>query len=77
MNALFAFVFHALLLKIQFMFIFQLSNGTRDNLRGYLADYLFGAYGMAKANLMYSMVFLIINFTVVLFLYHRKVFFRV
>ena len=77
MNALFAFVFHALLLKIQFMFFFQLSNGTKDNLRAYLADYLFGAYGMANANLMYSMVFLILNFNVVLFLYHRKVFLRI
>lgn len=77
MNALFAFILHALLLKIQSMFYFPLRNGTLDNMRAFLADYFFGSYGTQNAALYYSIGFLLLNFLVVALLYRYKIFIRI
>ena len=77
MNALFAFILHVLLLKIQSMFYFPLRNGHPDYLRAALADQLFGSYGMHNAALFYSICFLIVNFFVVAVLYRYKIFIRI
>ncbi|CEG57084.1 acyltransferase family protein [Legionella fallonii] len=77
MNALFAFIFHVLLLKIQSMFSFPLRNGTLDNSRSAIADHLFGSFGPQNAALFYSLAFLFLNFLVVAFLYRRKLFIRI
>lgn len=77
MNALFAFVLHVILLKLQFIFYFPLSNGKNGNLMAKITDYLFGSYSNANAALFYSLIFLLLNFLVVLFLYHRKIFIRI
>lgn len=77
MNALFAFIFHVLLLKIQSMFSFPLRNGTLDNSRAAIADHLFGSFGPQNAALFYSLTFLFLNFLVVAFLYKRKIFIRI
>jgi predicted acyltransferase len=77
MNALFAFILHVALLKIQSMFYFPLRNGNLDNLRAVVADHLFGSYGAQNAALFYSIVFLFLNFLVVAFLYRYKIFIRI
>lgn len=74
MNALFAFVFHVLLLKLQFAFYFPLSNGTSGNLKAKITDYLFWMFSNANAALAYSLIFLLLNFFVVSYLYKRKIF---
>jgi predicted acyltransferase len=77
MNALFVFVFHVILLKIQSMFSLPLRDGTHDNLRVVITDYFFGIYSTQNAGLFYALCFLVINFLLVMFLYHRKIFIRI
>lgn len=77
MNALFAFVLHVIFLKIQSMFFLPLKNGTLDNLRAVIADYLFGSFGAQNAALFYSLTFLFLNFLVVALLYRYKIFIRI
>jgi predicted acyltransferase len=76
LNALFIFIFHVLLLKVQSMFMLPLSNGVPDVLRVVIADYFFGSYGQENAGLLYALVFLCINFLVAAFLYKRKIFIK-
>lgn len=76
MNALFIFIFHVLLLKIQSVFTAPLPNGTSDNLRAVIADSLFGMFSQQNAGLLYAVVFLFLNFLVAAFLYQRKIFFK-
>lgn len=77
MNALFAFILHVTLLKIQSMFYLPLKNGNLDNLRAVIADHLFGSWGTQNAALFYSIIFLFLNFLVVAFLYRYKIFIRI
>lgn len=77
MNAIFIFVFHVMLLKIQSMFSLHLRNGTVDNLRCVITDYLFGDFSAQNAALFYSLTFLLINFIVVALLYRRKIFIKI
>lgn len=77
MNALFAFVFHVLLLKLQFIFILPLKNGGSGNFKAVITDYLFGQFATHNAALFYSISFLLLNFLVVSILYWRKVFIRI
>lgn len=77
MNALFAFVFHVLLLKLQSVFFFPLKDGSADNLRVVIAEYLFGKYSSQNAALFYALVFLLLNFVVVALLYRRKLFIKI
>lgn len=65
MNALFAFVLHAFLLKIQALFIFDLTHGGTDNLRVYIADALFGHFSQQNASLFYAISFLFFNFLII------------
>lgn len=77
MNALFAFVLHVILLKIQSMFYLPLKNGTEDNFKVVVTDYLFGGFAVQNAALFYSICFLFLNFLVVAVLYRYKVFIRI
>lgn len=77
MNALFAFVLHVILLKLQFIFYYPLSTGKTGNLKLTITDYLFSGFAEPNAALLYSLAFLFLNFIVVAFLYHRKIFIRI
>lgn len=77
MNALFAFTFHVILLKLQFAFYFHLSDGTSGNLKTKITDSLFGMYSNPNAALLYSLIFLFLNFLVVSYLYKRKIFIKI
>lgn len=77
MNALFAFVIHVMLLKLQFAFIFNLSDGSKENIKLMITNALFSGYSASLAALMYALVFLILNYFFVLLLYKRKLFIRV
>ncbi|MBI2786092.1 MAG: DUF1624 domain-containing protein [Legionella longbeachae] len=76
MNALFIFIFHVILLKIQSFFIITLANGSQDVLRVAIAEYLFGNFSSQNAGLFYALLFLLLNFLVAFFLYRRKIFFK-
>lgn len=76
MNALFIFIFHVILLKTQSFFQLPLGNGDTENMRVALANYLFGGLGQENAGLLYALVFLFLNFLVAVFLYKRKIFFK-
>lgn len=76
MNALFIFIFHVLLLKIQSAFTAPLRDGTSDYLRVAIADYFFGGFRPENASLFYALAFLVLNFLVAAFLYKRKIFFK-
>ena len=77
MNALFAFILHVVLLKVQSMFFLPLKNGTLGNVRVVLTDYLFGSYSAQNAALFYALSFLFLNFLVVTLLYRYKIFIRI
>ncbi|MCW8400306.1 heparan-alpha-glucosaminide N-acetyltransferase domain-containing protein [Legionella sp. PATHC038] len=77
MNALFIFIFHVVLLKIQSMFVFHLPDGSQDVLRVVIAEYLFGTFSQENAGLFYAIVFLFLNFLVAAFLYRRKIFIKI
>ncbi|HDO8081749.1 TPA: lpg1661 family Dot/Icm T4SS effector, partial [Legionella pneumophila] len=77
MNALFAFVFHVLLLKLQYAFKITTPDGSKMVLISYLKDYFFGGFSNHNAALLYSICFLFLNFLVVLILYKRNVFIRI
>lgn len=76
MNALFAFCFHVILLKLQFVFFFPSPGGGLYNLKAAITDYLFGFLAPANAALMYSFCFLLLNFVAVSILYKKKIFIR-
>ncbi|MBL7478898.1 acyltransferase family protein [Legionella bononiensis] len=76
MNALFAFTVHVVLLKLQFVFYFPLNDGSKGNMKAMLTEYWFGSFSNPNAALFYSILFLFINFLMVLFLYKRKIFIR-
>jgi predicted acyltransferase len=77
MNALFIFIVHVLLLKIQFAFNLPLKDGTFDNVRVAMSHYLFSGYSQENAGLFYSIIFLLLNFLIAAFLYSRKIFFKI
>lgn len=76
MNALFIFIFHVMLLKMQFIFRLPLRDGTSANALTAITDYLFGGFSQENAALLYALVFLFLNFLVAAFLYKRKIFFK-
>lgn len=76
MNALLIFIFHVLLLKLQAVFNVTMPDGTSDNLRVAISEYLFGSFSQENAGLFYSLVFLFLNFLFAAFLYRRKMFFK-
>lgn len=77
MNAIFAFTVHVLLLKLQFAFYFTLTNGAKISTKLMITNYLFSGFPESMAALMYSLVFLMLNFCFVLFLYQRKLFLKI
>ncbi|HHF7375035.1 acyltransferase family protein [Legionella bozemanae] len=77
MNALFIFIFHAILLKIQSLFVVPMPNGTQEVLRVAIAEYLFGGFSPQNTGLFYSLLFLFLNFLVAAFLYRRKIFIKI
>lgn len=76
MNALFIFIFHVILLKMQFMFFIKNTSGTKEYLGVVLAKYLFNGYSQANISLFYGLLFLFLNFLVAALLYRRKIFFK-
>ncbi len=77
MNALFAFIFHIVLIKIQAQFVFVLKNGSIGSLKMMITEYLFEGFTAQNASLLFSFSFLLLNFLVVAFLYRRKLFIRI
>lgn len=77
MNALFLFIVHVLLLKMQFAIKLQLANGQVMNAQRAIAYYLFGNLGPENSALLYSLAFLLLNFCFAVFLYRRKLFISV
>ncbi|KGP63589.1 membrane protein [Legionella norrlandica] len=77
MNALFAFVFHVILIKLQYAFRVTLSNGDVVSSIIFMKNYLFGGFSNHNAALLYSICFLFLNFLVVLILYKRNIFIRI
>ncbi|MFA6301784.1 MAG: heparan-alpha-glucosaminide N-acetyltransferase domain-containing protein [Legionella sp.] len=77
MNALFIFVLHVVLLKLQALFSYKLHNGSTGNLRHYITDLLFANYSPQAAALLYSIFFLGVNFLVAAFLFRRKIFIKI
>lgn len=77
MNALFAFIFHVLLIKIQLIFKVKTQSGSLVNLKTVITNALFYQFNPANAVLLYSLFFIFLNFLVVLFLYKRKIFIRI
>jgi len=69
--------FHAILLKIQSMFVLPLPDGSQDVVRVAIAEYLFGNFSLENAGLFYSILFLLFNFLVAAFLYRRKIFIKI
>ena len=74
MNALFIFIFHVLLLKLQHYFIVTLANGGQVNVMVYITDHLFGSFSPQNASLSYSLLFLGLNVYVAGVLYYKKIF---
>lgn len=77
MNALFIFIFHVMLIKIQSMFVLTLPDGSKDLLRVYLAEHLFGYFSQQNAGLFYALLFLAFNFLVALVLYWKKILIKI
>ncbi|TAL60707.1 MAG: DUF1624 domain-containing protein [Legionella sp.] len=77
MNALFAFVFHVMLLKSQSVIHFNLANGQSVNINQWITHYLFSGFSEQNASLLFSLSFLLLNFVVVLILYRRKIFIHI
>ncbi|MBA2649182.1 MAG: DUF1624 domain-containing protein [Legionella sp.] len=77
MNALFIFIVHVLLLKIQTMLHFTLKNGKVDNLRVVITDSLFGQFSTQNAGLFYAVGFVFLNFLIALYLYKRRIFIKI
>lgn len=77
MNALFIFIFHVILLKLQSLYVFPLPGGGQDVMRVAIAEYLFGNFGQQNAGLFYALLFLLFNFLVAAILYHRKIFIKI
>ncbi|CAM2870439.1 acyltransferase family protein [Legionella worsleiensis] len=75
-NALFAFTFHVLLLKLQFVFYFKLNSGAKGNMKTMLTEYWFGYFSPPNAALLYSLFFLLLNFVIVTVLYKKRIFIR-
>lgn len=77
MNALFIFVVHVLLLKIQFFIEISAREGTIIKLKNAILNSVFTPYFYpANALLFYSLSFLIVNYLIALFLYKRRIFIR-
>ena len=77
MNALFIFILHVVLLKIQSFFLLSLPDGTQDVVRIVITEDLFGNFNPKNAGLFYSLLFLFLNFLVASFLYWRKIFIKI
>lgn len=75
-NALFAFIFHVLLLKMQAKILLPLNTGERVTFGKYLISYLFPGCSPELASLCFSILFIGFNFAVLAILYKRKVFIR-
>jgi len=76
-NALFAYMFHVLLLKTQAKITFPMNGGTMGNFKIGLTQYLFGGFNPQNAALLYALGFLLLNFLVVYYLYRREIFIKI
>lgn len=72
-NSLFAFILHVSFIKIQFLFHLPLKGGGVGSPSKAWSEILFSAYSPQNASLLYSLVFLFLNFLVLLCLYRRKI----
>lgn len=77
MNALFLFVLHVLLIKLQSLFTYTLSDLSVGNLRFALTEQVFGQFSPQNAGVLYALVMLLLNFVVAVILYRRKIFIRI
>lgn len=75
-NALFIFIVHVVLLKLQSLFELPLRDGRMENMRVAIADYLFGFTTPECAGLGYAVLFLMLNFLVAWYLYKKKIFIK-
>ncbi len=75
MNALFIFVFHVLLIRMQVFYKVDTTDGA-INLKQFIIEHCFSYFNPANAVLAYSLCFLLINFLVALYFYRNKIFIR-
>lgn len=77
MNALFAFIFHVFLLKVQAMFYLPLADGSTVSLKPWITQHLFFALSQQNASLAYALLFIGLNYAVVAWMYRRGIFVRI
>lgn len=75
-NALFAFILHVLLLKMQFKVLIPLNTGERVPFSNYLISHVFPGCSQEIASLGFALLFVGFNFIVLAILYKRKIFIR-
>jgi predicted acyltransferase len=76
MNALFIFIFHVILLKSIAKIVFIAADGSTQGFHESVIQNLFGSLS-ANANLLYGLLFLLLNYLVAIFLYRRKIFIKI
>lgn len=76
-NALFAFIVHIVFLKLQYLIRIPLLSGAPGPLKYYITEYWFAAYSPHNAALLYSLIFLLFNYLIVLYLYRRSIYIRI
>ncbi|PJD94507.1 MAG: DUF5009 domain-containing protein [Legionella sp.] len=75
-NALFAFIVHVLLIKMQLYYKIETKQGIYS-VKGYILSFFFKYWSGSNAVLIYSLVFLLINFGLVYWLYKKKIFIKI
>lgn len=75
-NALFAFVFHVVLIKLLGFYDVLTPNGKSMNLRQALPELLFSGLSPANASLLFSLIFVLFNLAILYILYRKKIFIR-
>lgn len=76
MNAIFVFVFHVLLLKMQSVWLIPLKNSGTGTFKMLIAEYLTVYFSQEDTALLFALVFLLFNILIAWFLYKRKWFLR-
>ena len=71
-HALLAYVLHVFFLKLQFMIKLEKADGSLENLKSFICDYLFGWASSPNASLLYSITYALLWIVVVTILNKRS-----
>jgi predicted acyltransferase len=77
MNALLAYVLHIFCLKIQLWISLPRSDGSRENIRYFITEHLFGWASLVNASLFYALGSMLCWLLVLTFLYRRRIFVKI